>query len=124
MQLSSSSLYVSLKQLREKLYDAQFLMDRSARIVYGSRLMDASADSLKYFTMAYTNKSRKMEYLDMAIGSFAVLRTDIEMCMSHNIIHYKRMDTACVEMLKTVAKIDDELCRWQASLAKGTTIVA
>lgn len=122
MQLSTASIYISLKQLRRKLYAAQFLMDKSARIIYGTPLMQSCGDAIKYFTMAYTNKTKKSEYLDVAIGSFAVLRTDIEMCMDCNLIHYRKDSNDKVEILKIVAKIDDEMCRWQASLTKGKTV--
>lgn len=70
-----------------------------------------------------------MEYLDEAIGWFAVLRNDLQFCVENNIFHLptskgRDMNAVKLELFKIVAKIDDELCKWKAYLAKGKSIVA
>ena len=80
-----------------------------------------------------------MEYLLESIGYFGVLRCDLEACVRKNIIHFPvrkpkdseqkdasgavTVSSMKIDLFETVAKIDTEMCRWQASLAKGKTII-
>lgn len=126
--LDESSIYVSLKSLRSMLYEAQYLMQKTDRVVYGTPLMHACADTIKWYVKAYTARSeKKVEYLAEAIGAFNILRIDLEFCVDHNMIHYKKkendVNTQKVELFKIVARVDNELCKWEASLARGKTIV-
>lgn len=133
-----SSIYVGMKNLRNMLYEAQFCMMKSARVIYGTPLMKASGKALAYFTLAYSvrDMESKTRYLDEAMGWYAVLRTDLDFCISQNIIHYKRRtpkkgedvndennyaNTKKVMMFELVADIDERMCRWRASLTKGKT---
>jgi len=109
------------------LYEAQYLMQKTDRVVYGTPLMHACADTIKWYVKAYTARSdKKVEYLAEAIGAFNILRIDLEFCIDHNMIHYKKkegdVNTQKVELFKIVARVDNELCKWEASLAKGKTI--
>jgi len=138
MTLSESSIYIGLLKLRNKLYQAQFLMDKSSRIIYGTPLMEASGKTIAYFTLAYTVKEKRAEYLDEAIGWYSVLRNDITFCVSQNIIHYRKriadnkesentdereyVSSQKIELFKIVSKIDEDMCRWRSSLAKGKTL--
>lgn len=131
-----SSIYIGLKRLRDKLYEAQFLMTKSARVIYGTPLMEASGKCLACFTIAYTvrDAESKSRHLDELIGWYAVLRTDIDFCIQQNIIHFKKrkpkkgedtedetnyVSTKKVQMYELIADIDDRICRWRASLTKG-----
>lgn len=133
-----SSIYVSMKRLRDLLYEAQFCMMKSARIIYGTPLMEASGKALACFTLAYSvrDSGSKTRYLDEAMGWYAVLRTDLDFCIQQNIIHYKKrnpkkgedvndmdnyVNTKKVMMFEIVADIDERMCRWRASLTKGKT---
>ena len=126
--LDESSIYVSLKSLRTMLYRAQYLMQKTDRVVYGTPLMHACADTIKWYVKAYTNRENKAEYLAETISAFTILRIDLEFCMENNMIHYRKKDDEVssqkVELFKIVARIDNELCKWEASLAKGKTIAA
>lgn len=146
MQLIDSSIFIGLKRLRIELYKAQFLMTKSARIIYGTPLMEAVGDCIKYFCIAFSftgDNARKLDYLDLCIGSYAVLRADLEFVVLENIIHYPRLKPAKdkdgkpiptpsedlvspqkVALFKLVAQIDADMCRWRASLAKGKTVCA
>ena len=86
MQLSESSIYIGLKRLRRILYQAQFLMGKADRVVYGTPLMQECANVLRYYILAFDTKSRKTEYMDEAMGWYAVLREDIEFCTEQNMI--------------------------------------
>lgn len=136
MNLNTSSIYRGLKRLRNKLYEAQFLMDKSARMIYGTPLMIESGKTIQYFVLAFTIKGEKLRYLDKAMAHYAVLRTDIDFCLSQNLIHYAKrkpketgivtpasyVSTQKVELCKILGKIDDEMIRWRASLAKGKSV--
>lgn len=118
------------------------MMDKSARIIYGTPLMTACGDCIKYFTMAFMqHNERKMEYLDLCIGSYAVLRCDLEFVIEENLIHYPKnkpnadkdgrllpqtqedkVSSQKVELFKLIAQIDSDMSKWRASLAKGKTI--
>ena len=140
MRLNESSIYISLKRLREELYDIQFLMSKTDRIVYGTPLIGLCRDTMAKFIVAFTvgSPEKKVEYLLEAIGYFGVLRCDLEACVRKNIIHFperkpkenEQKDAAGaapvspmkIDLFEIVAKIDTEMCRWQASLAKGKTV--
>lgn len=134
MTLQESSIYVGLSKLRDMLYQAQFLMTKADRMIYGDNLMEYNSECLKLFTMAFLTKEKRIERLEECIGWFAVLRKDIEFCVRQNIIKYKKrmmddglpeseyVNTKKVELFKVVAKIDDDMCKWRGSLAKGKTL--
>lgn len=118
-------------------------MEKAKRIVYGSQLMAESGKSVGYFVTAFTvtDKADKLKYLDLAIAAYAVLRTDIEFCAEESVFHFtrgeatrkavetgrvnengKRISQEKIELFKLVAKIDDDLCKWRAYLAKGKSV--
>lgn len=134
MTLNESSIYVGLTKLRNKLYQVQFLMTKADRIIFGRNFMEYNGECLKLFTLAFLVKEKRIERLEECIGWFAVLRNDIEFCMKQNIIKYKKRDaddgadesefvnTQKIELFKIVAKLDNDMCKWRANLAKGKTI--
>lgn len=134
MTLQESSIYVGLSKLRDMLYQAQFLMTKADRMIYGDNLMKYNSECLKLFTMAFLTKEKRIERLEECIGWFAVLRKDIEFCVRQNIIKYKKrmmddglpeseyVNTKKIELFKVVAKIDDDMCKWRGSLTKGKTL--
>lgn len=143
MQLIESSIYINLKRLRSEFYDAQFLMDKSVRIIYGSTIIKNLGKTLSYFVMAFTDEENRRELLKRCIGEFAIVRTDIEFVTDKRLIHYKKrkvenekgelvkpaderdsISSKQVEMLKLVAVIDSDMCKWWASQARGKTIRA
>lgn len=134
MTLQESSIYVGLSKLRDMLYQAQFLMTKADRMIYGDNLMKYNSECLKLFTMAFLTKEKRIDRLEECIGWFAVLRKDIEFCVRQNIIKYKKrmmddglpeseyVNTKKIELFKVVAKIDDDMCKWRGSLTKGKTL--
>ena len=134
MTLQESSIYVGLSKLRDMLYQAQFLMTKADRMIYGDNLIKYNSECLKLFTMAFLTKEKRIERLEECIGWFAVLRKDIEFCVRQNIIKYKKrmmddglpeseyVNTKKIELFKVVAKIDDDMCKWRGSLTKGKTL--
>ena len=141
MRLNESSIYINLKRLREQLYDVQFLMSKTDRIVYGTPLIGLCRDTMAKFIVAFSvgNPEKKVEYLLESIGYFGVLRCDLEACVRKNIIHFPvrkpkegeqkeatapaPVSSMKVNLFEMIAKIDTEMCRWQASLAKGKTVI-
>ena len=142
MKLNESSIYISYKELRKQLYDVQFLMTKADRMIYGTPLIEECRDAMQKFIMAYSagSNEKKVELLLESIGYFGVLRCDLECIIMKNIIHFpkKKLDKEEKEnaapadmvsgkkiaLFEVVARIDSEMCRWQASLSKGKTIVA
>jgi len=112
-------------------------MNKADRIVYGTSLMQASAETMKNYVLAFTIKEEKLKYINMAIGWYAVLRTDLDFCVEENLIHYAKrkpkigeamtaedyVSSKKVELFEIVARIDDEMLKYRASLAKGKAIV-
>ena len=137
MQLTESSIYINLKRLRNLLYEAQFRMTTANRVVFGNTLMKYSAETISNFVLAFTVGDKKLEYLELSLGYFAVLRDDLLFCVEQNIIQYRRRkkndgdeDKADedfangrkVELFRLVAQIDNDICKWRASLAKGKSV--
>lgn len=119
------------------MYQCQFLMQKTDRVIYGTPLMQSSGKALSAFILAFTVKQKRMEYLEDAMGHFFVLKADVEFCIKQNIIHYKKkgipMDEYAdnpssyesskkIELLKMIAQIDSDMCKWRGSLAKGKTL--
>ena len=130
---------MNLKKLRKMLYQAQFHMTKTDRIIYGTPLMEHCGKALSAFVLAFTVKDKRIGYLEECIGHFAVLRADLEFCVDENIVKYpKRKEKAdehgnmipCqsdedkvssqkIELFNLIGKIDGDMCRWQASLTKA-----
>jgi hypothetical protein len=68
MTLEESSIFVNLKQLRIKLYSAQFKMMKANRIIYGTPLMQEVGSALAQFVLAFTVKEKRVNYLEEAMG--------------------------------------------------------
>lgn len=142
-----------MKKLRERLYTAQFHMQKADRVIYGTPLMNASGEALGCFVLAFLLKEDKAKYMDACIAWFTRLRVDLEFCVQENIIHFAKrkpkgeiatgsqqtgqepqgepaaavdprdaVSTQKVELFRLVAKIDGDMCKWRASLAKGKTV--
>ena len=136
MTLQASSIFIHLKRLRVLLYRAQFAMTKADRIIYGAPLMKYSAKALAAFVLAFKTRASaedKLRYCDECVGTFAVLRIDLENCMENNIIHYPKREGETpedkvsgqkVELFRLVATIDSDMSKWSASLTKGKTICA
>jgi hypothetical protein len=140
MTLEESSIFVNLKQLRIKLYSAQFKMTKANRMIYGTPLMQEVGSALAQFVLAFTVKEKRVDYLEEAMGHFTVLRLDLEFCIHEHIIQFKKrkvdkngqpiplenkedmVSTEEIEIFRLVAKIDSDMCRWRASLSKGKTM--
>lgn len=138
MQLTESSIYINLKKLRSEIYDAQFLMDKSVRIVYGQQILRGIGEALANFIIAFKVENERYEHLKRCIGEFAVVRTDIEFVTDKNLIHYAKcreqnakgewvkpadprdaISSKQIQMLTLVAEIDRDMCKWLASIANG-----
>lgn len=112
-------------------------MDKANRVIYGTPIMQASAETMKNYVLAFTIKEEKLKYINMAVGWYAVLRTDLDFCVEENLIHYAKrkpkagkamtaedyVSSKKVELFEIVARIDDEMLKYRASLAKGKAIV-
>lgn len=140
MQISESSIFIGLKRIRNLMYQCQFLMGKADRTIYGTPLMNASGKAMSAFILAFTVSSKRLEYLEEAMGYFFVLKTDVEFCVSQNIVHFKKKgakgdkdgktednpaeyeSSKKIELLKLIAQIDSDMCRWRASLAKSKTV--
>lgn len=135
MKLEESSIYISLKQLRRKLYQAQFLMDKSARIVYGTPLMESCREALHNFILSFEIREEREIYIRKMYGHWICLKEDLELCIIENIIHFKKnkskkeltleesVSTAKIELFKLIADIDEDMGKWFGS-HKGKTIIA
>ena len=130
MTLNESTIYIKLKNLRKKLYHAQFLMDKSVRVVHGVRLLEKCAETIENFVMSFELKENKLHYAMLAIAKFAVLRTDLEFVNDENMIHYKKnknisndeheklVSTKQIELFVLIAELDGEMNKWKDNLAK------
>ena len=96
--------------------------------------MQWSGKALANFTLAFTATEKRMEYLEECMGCFYVVKTDVDFCIRENIIHFRRkhvtedkteadyVSSKKVELLKLIAQIDNDMCKWRASLAKSKTL--
>lgn len=113
------------------MYQCQFLMAKCDRVIYGTPIMEWSGKAIASFLLAFTVEHKRKEYLEECIGYFAILKTDIDFCISENIIHFRRRkitddqteaeyaSSKKIEILKLIAQIDNDVCKWRASLAKS-----
>lgn len=131
MKLNESTIYIKLNRLRKRLYEAQFLMDKSVRIVYGVRIMNDCSDTIKNFILSFELRNDKLHYAMQAIAYFAVLRTDLAFLTEESLIHYKKTKNIAtaeeqaqwvsgkqIELFTLIAEIDKEMCKWKDKLAK------
>ena len=136
MSIEQASIYIGLKQLREKLFFIQSLMSKKDQIRFGTPILDECRQSLSLFVMAFSNSERRIEYMDRCIGMFAVLRTDIDMCHNHHLIHYplrkdekgnklpgpETISSQQIELSALIGRIDSDMLKYHQSLIKGKII--
>ena len=136
MSIEQASIYIGLKQLREKLFFIQSLMSKKDQIRFGTPILDECRQSLSLFVMAFSNSERRIEYMDRCIGMFAVLRTDIDMCHEHKLIHYplrkdekgnklpgpETISSQQIELSALIGRIDSDMLKYHQSLIKGKII--
>lgn len=105
--------------------------------------MENIGKAISSYVLAFTVMEKKLEYIEEAIGWFAVVRTDLEFCMDENIIHFQKrnvvpqkdengneipidprdeVSSRKVEIFELIGKIDGDMCRWRSNLAKGKTV--
>ena len=112
---------------------------KANRVIYGTPLMESCGKSIASFVLAFTVPEKRVMYLEECIGYFSVLRTDLEFCVKERIIQFKkrhngvdengkpiqfeqkedRISSEEIEIFNLVGKIDGDMCRWRASLAKA-----
>ena len=80
MQLTESSIYISLKRLRNMLYEAQFRMTTANRVVFGNTLMKYSAETISNFVLAFTVGDKKLEYLELSSEWNKYVEFDMHRC--------------------------------------------
>lgn len=106
-------------------------MTQANRKIYGSALQQTCTEVLKHFTIAFVNRHTRKDHLEEAIGLYMVLREDIDLCTRENIIHYTNKGGSTEdyvrlkkeELFMIVAKIDNDLGKWYASVSKDKTII-
>lgn len=117
-------------RLREIVYGAKFHMTKADRIIFGQPLLEASGEALGNYILAFMATEDKMVYMNKCIAWFTRLRVDLDFCVRENVIKFKRRKSALdgeteevsprkVELFDVISKIDGDICRWRASLAKG-----
>lgn len=139
MTLEESEIYVNLLKLREMVYSAKFHMTKADRVIFGQPLLEASGEALGCFILAFMLKKDKLAYMDKCIAWFTRLRVDLDFCVRENVIKFKKkkpgkdstgqpvpfeneedeVSPQKVELFDIIKKIDGDICRWRASLAKG-----
>ena len=120
-------------RLRELVYSAKFHMTKADRVIFGQPLLEASGEALGNYILAFMLQEDKMAYMDKCIAWFTRLRVDLDFCVRENIIKFKRRESVPgatgdwtesvssrkIELFDVIGKIDGDICRWRASLAKG-----
>ena len=96
MTLTESSIYISLKRLRRLLFSAQFNMTKANRIVYGTPIMENIGNAIASYVLAFTVMEKKLEYIEEAIGWFAVVRTDCQSSVRNGMSMSISTKTRCV----------------------------
>ena len=135
MTLTQSSIYIGLARLRKKMFGAMYTMDKGARIIYGTPIMQEIGKALAYFTLAYTVKDKRAEYIDECVGHYTVARIDIQFCFDENLFKFKKhsakiddqteameINPQKVELAKLIAMIDNDISKYQVSSRKGKTL--
>ena len=125
------------------MYRAQFHMMKANRVIYGTPLMVSCGKSIASFVLAFTVPGKRIEYLEECIGYFAILRTDLEFCMTERIFQFKKrvngvdnngkpieyetkedkISSEAIEIFNLVGRIDSDMCKWRASLTKARPCV-
>lgn len=142
MRLEESSIYINLVRLREKIYGSMFHMMKGDRLVFGRPLLEASGEALGNFILAFMVKEDKVKYMDKCIGWFTRLRIDLDFCVRENIIKFKKrthmkdkdgnvvpcetpedkVNSQKIELFVLIGKIDNDMCKWRQSIAKGKAL--
>ena len=133
-QASSKTIH-DLRRLRRLVYQCQFLMQKTDRIIYGTPLIQTLMQAAMWFTQSYESRipERKMEAADRAVMWFSAFRADLTAAVEENLIKFPKrrqregmaltaageVNSRKIELVELVAKIDDGMHRWRSSLERG-----
>lgn len=132
---SSAKTIHDLRRLRRLVYQCQFMMSKTDRIIYGTPLVQTLMNAAMWFMQSYESKDlkRKADAADRAVMWFSVFRADLTAAVEENLIKFPKrkprdgrmltpseeVNSRKIELVELVAKIDDGLHRWRSSLTKG-----
>lgn len=132
---SSAKTIHDLRRLRRLVYQCQFLMSKTDRIVYGTPLVQTLMQAAMWFTQSYESRDlkRKADAADRAVMWFSVFRADLTAAVEENLIKFPKrkprdgrtpspaeeVNSRKIELVELTARIDDGLHRWWSSLTKG-----
>lgn len=130
------------------LYQMQFVMDKTNRIMYGTPMMQSLRASMGWFVRAFevTDKEKRVEYMSECIGEFANVRMDIDFIYEENMAHYIKFKrdrnlssppltsgeeseneryaiNKKVEVYKIVAQIESDIRKYNNSISRGKTLI-
>lgn len=117
------------------VYQCQFLMGKTDRIIYGTPLIQTLMNAAMWFTQSYESRDpgRKADAADRAAMWFSVFRADLTAAVEENLIKFPKrkprdgrapspaeeVNSRKIELVELAARIDDGLHRWRSSLTKG-----
>ena len=92
MTLQESSIYIGLLKLRKVLYSAQFVMDKTNRVVYGTPMMQSLRAAMGHYVVAFEvqDKMERAKLMSLCIGEFANVRMDLDFMRDENMFHFKK----------------------------------
>ena len=102
------------------------MMQKAERIIYGTPVMTANMNMMRCFVLAFTVKDKRVDYLNECIGWFEALKADLDFMVKENIIKFPKpkegVNSMKIDVFELVAKIDEDICKWRASLIKGKIV--
>lgn len=132
---SSAKTIHDLRRLRRIVYQCQFLMSKTDRIIYGTPLVQTLMQTAMWFTQSYESRDpeRKADAADRAAMWFSVFRADLMAAVEENLVKFPKrkarngktltpaeeVNSRKIELVELAARIDDGLHRWRSSLTKG-----
>lgn len=102
------------------------MMQKAERIIYGTPVMTANMNMMRCFVLAFMVKDQRIPYLNECTGWFEVLKADMDFIVKENIIKFpapkEGVNSMKIDVFELIAMIDEDICKWRASLIKGKIV--
>jgi hypothetical protein len=126
--IEGESIFIDLKNLRRKLKRAQYMMEKSDRIIYGTPTLEVCTQCLQAFEMAYDFEDERKYYAKKLKALCTTLRLDIDDLFELNVIKGRdektnqSADSLKLEIVECVGRVDKGISKYVGSIFRGKTI--
>src|SRR5574344_705530 len=110
MRTDKLGIYVDVYNLYNVIFEAQFQMTKTNRIILGDKMLQKCEDLFGHIAMANNLRDRRIEYIDTFISEFETLKIELRLACEKSIVSEDKTKLA---LFSHVARIDEGIGKWR-----------